>query len=192
MTASPRVAIFISGGGSNMVSLVTAMQTGEIAATPALVFSNDADAPGLEKAAAMGVATGAISHKPFDTREAFEAEIQKLLEAHQIDVICLAGFMRILTPSFVAPWAGKMLNIHPSLLPKYPGLNTHARAIEAGDAEAGCTVHLATEVLDDGPHLGQRKVPILPNDTPQILAARVLKEEHILYPQALKRYIDGA
>ncbi|MEM7439166.1 MAG: phosphoribosylglycinamide formyltransferase [Pseudomonadota bacterium] len=187
----PRVSILISGGGSNMVSLINAMQSGDVPGTPALVFSNRADAPGLSKAAILGVSTRAIDHRPYATRETFEADITTALEEHRTDIICLAGFMRILTPGFVSRWAGQILNIHPSLLPKYPGLNTHARAIEAGDKEAGCTVHQATEVLDDGPILGQRRVPIMTDDTPQILATRVLKEEHKLYPEALARFIKG-
>ena len=184
------VAILISGGGSNMLALVSAMQSGIIPANPALVLSNDPTAPGLAKAAALGVPTKAVDHKPFGkNRPAFEAALTKALEAAQTDLICLAGFMRILTPGFMHHWQGRILNIHPSLLPKYPGLNTHARAIEAGDTEAGCTTHIATAELDAGPILGQRRVPILPDDTPQSLAARVLVEEHKLYPQTLAAFI---
>ena len=186
------VAVLISGGGSNMLALVSAMQSGAISATPALVLSNDPNAPGLAKAASLGVPTGAIDHKPFKgDRPAFENALTEALETARTDLICLAGFMRILTPRFIARWQGKMLNIHPSLLPKYPGLNTHARAIDAGDAEAGCTTHLVTEDLDAGPILGQRSVPILEGDTPETLAARVLKEEHILYPETLASFIKG-
>ena len=174
-----------------MVSLVNAMQSGRVPATPALVLSNRTDAPGLSKAAILGVPTLAIDHRPFDTREAFEAELIKALEEHETDIICLAGFMRILTPGFVDHWSGRMINIHPSLLPKYPGLNTHARALAAGDKEHGCTVHLVTAQLDDGPILGQARVTVLPDDTAEILAARVLQREHELYPAVLKAYVAG-
>lgn len=187
----PRVAILISGGGSNMLRLVEDMQAGGYA-TPVLVASNDPSAGGLAKAAALGVATAAVDHKPFGKdRAAFEAELLKPILAAQPDVLCLAGFMRVLTPEFVTRFAGRMLNIHPSLLPKYPGLHTHARALEAGDAEAGCTVHEVTPVLDDGPILGQGRVPVLAGDTPETLAARVLTVEHRLYPAVLRRYVAG-
>ncbi len=186
-----RVAILISGGGSNMVRLVETMQA-EGYATPVLVASNDAAAAGLDKAARMGVPTAAIDHRPFGRdRAAFEAELLKPILAARPDVVCLAGFMRVLTPEFVTRFAGRMLNIHPSLLPKYPGLHTHQRALEAGDTEAGCTVHEVTPVLDDGPILGQARVAILPDDTPETLAARVLTREHLLYPEVLRRFTRG-
>jgi phosphoribosylglycinamide formyltransferase-1 len=186
-----RVAILISGGGSNMVRLVEDMQA-EGYAEPVLVASNDAAAAGLEKAARMGVPTAAIDHRPFGKdRAAFEAELLKPILAAEPDVICLAGFMRVLTPDFVGHFAGRMLNIHPSLLPKYPGLHTHARAIEAGDPEAGCTVHEVTPILDDGPILGQARVPVEPGDTPETLAVRVLVQEHRLYPAVLRRFVAG-
>ena len=186
-----RVAILISGGGSNMVRLVEDMQAQGYAA-PVLVASNDAAAAGLEKAARMGVPTAAIDHRPFGKdRAAFEAELLKPILAAQPDVLCLAGFMRVLTPGFVEQFAGRMLNIHPSLLPKYPGLHTHQRALDAGDAEAGCTVHEVTPVLDDGPILGQARVPVQPGDTAEKLAARVLTMEHRLYPAVLRRYVAG-
>ncbi|WP_406720557.1 phosphoribosylglycinamide formyltransferase [Thioclava litoralis] len=186
-----RVAILISGGGSNMVRLVEAMQA-EGFAEPVLVASNDAQAGGLLKAAAMGVPTAAIDHRPFGRdRAAFEAELLKPILASKPDILCLAGFMRVLTPEFVEHFAGRMLNIHPSLLPKYPGLHTHQRAIEAGDTEAGCTVHEVTPVLDDGPILGQTRVPVIAGDTAETLAARVLVQEHKLYPAVLKRYVAG-
>jgi len=133
-----------------------------------------------------------VDHRPFKgDRPAFEAALQGELERHAPDIICLAGFMRVLTAGFVQHWQGRMLNIHPSLLPKYKGLNTHARAIEAGDAEAGCTVHEVTAELDDGPILGQARVPVLPGDTPDLLAKRVLVQEHRLYPAVLRRYAGG-
>lgn len=174
-----------------MVKLVESMVR-DHPARPVLVFSNNPDAKGLEFASDMGVVTASVDHRPFGKdRAAFEVEMEKHLLNAQADIVCLAGFMRILTPEFMARWRGKMLNIHPSLLPKYPGLNTHARAIEAGDAEAGCTVHVATEVLDDGPILGQTRVPILEGDTPETLAARVLVEEHKLYPKALREFAEA-
>jgi phosphoribosylglycinamide formyltransferase-1 len=186
-----RVAILLSGGGSNMVRLVESM-TGDHPARPVLVMSNDPQAGGLDKARALGVATDAVDHRPFKgDRAAFEAALQAKLEDAAPDILCLAGFMRILTPAFTQAWAGRMLNIHPSLLPKYRGLNTHARAIDAGDAEAGCTVHEVTAELDDGPILGQARVPVLPGDTPDTLAARVLLQEHRLYPAVLRRFAAG-
>ena len=186
-----RVAILLSGGGSNMVALARSMQ-GDHPAQPCLVLANSAEAGGLEKARAMGIETAAVDHRPFKgDRPAFEAELTRVLEAHAPDIICLAGFMRVLTEGFVTRWQGRMLNIHPSLLPKYRGLNTHARALEAGDAEAGCTVHEVTPALDDGPVLGQARVPVAPGDTPESLAARVLAQEHILYPAVLRRFAAG-
>ncbi|MDV4144463.1 MULTISPECIES: phosphoribosylglycinamide formyltransferase [Shimia] len=184
-----RVAIFISGGGSNMVRLIEDMQAGDHPAEPVLVLANDADAGGLAKAAALGVPTTVVDHRPFKgDRVAFEAALQAALVEARPDIICLAGFMRVLTEAFVAPWEGKMLNIHPSLLPKYKGLHTHARALEAGDAEHGCSVHLVTPALDDGPILGQARVPVLEGDSPDDLAARVLVQEHKLYPAVLRRF----
>ena len=186
-----RVAILISGGGSNMVALARAM-TGEFPARPCLVLSNRPDAGGLAKAAAMGIATAVVDHRDFTgDRAAFEAAVQAELEQAAPDIICLAGFMRILTPAFTARWAGRMLNIHPSLLPKYKGLHTHLRAIEAGDTSHGCTVHEVTGELDGGPILGQATVPIAPDDTPDTLAAKVLPFEHELYPLVLDRFARG-
>lgn len=186
-----RVAILISGGGSNMLRLVEAMQA-EGFATPVLVVSNDPGAPGLAKAAALGVPVASVDHRAFGKdRAGFEAELLKPLLAAKPDVLCLAGFMRVLTPAFVRRFQGRMLNIHPSLLPKYPGLHTHRRAIESGDAEAGCTVHEVIAELDAGPILGQARVPILPGDTEDGLAARVLRQEHRLYPEVLRRFVSG-
>lgn len=183
-----RVAIFISGGGSNMVTLAESM-TGDHPARPVLVLSNNADAGGLKKAEAMGIPTAVVDHRPFKgDRPGFEAALQAELERAQPDILCLAGFMRVLTAGFVEPWKGRMLNIHPSLLPKYRGLHTHARALEAGDTEHGCTVHEVTPELDDGPLLGQARVPVLAGDTPDTLAARVLEMEHKLYPAVLRRF----
>lgn len=186
-----RVAILISGGGSNMVALLNSL-TGDHPARAVLVASNDPSAGGLAKAAAAGIATAAVDHRPFGKdRAGFEAELLRHIEAAEPDILCLAGFMRVLTPGFVQRFEGRMLNIHPSLLPKYPGLHTHQRAIEAGDAEAGCTVHEVTAVLDDGPILGQARVPLLPDDTAEALAGRVLVQEHRLYPAVLRRYASG-
>jgi phosphoribosylglycinamide formyltransferase-1 len=191
VSEAKRVAILISGGGSNMVSLVDSM-TGDHPARACLVLSNNADAGGLQKAAARGVATAVVDHRPFKgDREAFEAELVKPILDAGADIVCLAGFMRVLTAGFVSQFQGRFLNIHPSLLPKYKGLNTHARALEAGDAEHGCTVHEVTPALDDGPVLGQARVPVLPGDTPDVLAARVLKQEHLLYPAVLRRFAAG-
>lgn len=186
-----RVAILISGGGSNMVALVNSM-TGDHPARAVLVGSNDPNAGGLVKAAAAGIPTAAVDHRAFGKdRAAFEAALLQPILAAEPDILCLAGFMRVLTPGFVERFSGRMLNIHPSLLPKYPGLHTHQRAIDAGDAEAGCTVHEVTPVLDDGPILGQARVPVLPGDTSDTLAARVLVQEHRLYPAVLRRFAMG-
>jgi len=183
-----RAAILISGGGSNMVALAHSM-TGDHPARPCLVLASDPGAGGLDRAAGMGIATAAVDHRPFGKdRASFEAELSRVLADHRPDILCLAGFMRVLTEGFVSQWQGRMLNIHPSLLPRYRGLNTHARALEAGDAEGGCTVHEVTPELDDGPILGQARVPILPGDKPEDLAARVLVQEHRLYPAVLRRF----
>ena len=186
-----RVAILISGGGSNMLALLRDM-VGDHPARAVLVASNDPAAIGLVRASEMGVAVAAIDHRPFGSdRAAFEAALLRPILAAEPDILCLAGFMRVLTPAFVQRFAGRMLNIHPSLLPKYPGLHTHARAIAAGDREAGCTVHEVTSVLDDGPGLGQAQVPVRAGDTADDLAARVLRQEHRLYPAVLRRFAAG-
>lgn len=186
-----RVAIFASGGGSNAVKLMESMQ-GDHPVKPSLIVTNQPNAGVIQQAERFGVACEVIDHKPYaGDRAAFETEIQNRLIPYQIDIICLAGFMRVLTAGFTDHWSGRMLNIHPSLLPKYKGLNTHARAIEAGDKHAGCTVHEVTAELDDGPILGQISVPILSDDTPAELAARVLTQEHQLYPAVLKRFAVG-
>ena len=186
-----RVAILISGGGSNMVKLVQSMNAAH-PARPVLVLSSTPDAGGLQRAGALGVPSLVVDHRRYGAdRAGFEAELIRHLDAAQPDIICLAGFMRILTPGFIAHYQGCMLNIHPSLLPKYTGLHTHARALAAGDGEHGCTVHEVTAVLDDGPILGQARVPVLPGDTEQTLAARVLAMEHRLYPAVLERFARG-
>ena len=174
-----------------MRALVASM-TGDHPARPALVLSNNAGAGGIAWAKAHGIPTEVVDHRPFKgDRSAFEAALAARLAPHAIDLIALAGFMRVLTAGFVSPWQGRMLNIHPSLLPKYRGLDTHARALAAGDTEAGCTVHEVTPALDDGPILGQARVPVRAGDTPQSLAARVLEQEHILYPLVLRRFAGG-
>ncbi|MBL4750401.1 MAG: phosphoribosylglycinamide formyltransferase [Amylibacter sp.] len=187
-----RVAILISGGGSNMMSLVTAMDDDGFDAKPVLVLANNADAGGIAKARAKGIATAVVDHRPFKgDRAAFEAVLHETIAKHQPDILCLAGFMRVLTAGFIDKWDGKMLNIHPSLLPKYTGLHTHQRAIDAGDKKAGCSVHVVTAKLDDGPLLGQAEVPVLADDTAETLAARVLIEEHKLYPAALQAFVKN-
>ena len=173
-----------------MVRLAESM-TGDHPARPVLVVSNRPDAGGLLKARDMGIETAVVDHKDFADRDAFESRLHEVLMGAKPDVVCLAGFMRVLNPGFVQKWQGRMLNIHPSLLPKYRGLHTHARAIEAGETEAGCTVHEVTPALDDGPILGQARVPVLPDDTPEALAARVLVQEHVLYPAVLRRFAAG-
>lgn len=186
-----RVAVLISGGGSNMVALVSSM-TGGHPARPVLVLSNRPGAGGLDRAAALGVPTAVVDHRPYgEDRSAFESALDAALAEAVPDILCLAGFMRVLTPAFVRRWQGRMLNIHPSLLPKYRGLHTHARALAAGDAEHGCTVHEVTAELDDGPILGQARLPVLPDDTAESLAARVLVLEHRLYPLVLRRFAEG-
>lgn len=186
-----RVAIFVSGGGSNMRALVEDM-TGDHAARPVVIVSNNENSGGIAWAKGQGIATEVVDHRPYgEDRAAFEHALDAALAKHAPDIICLAGFMRVLTAGFVSPWQGRMLNIHPSLLPKYRGLHTHKRAIEAGDTSHGCTVHLVTPELDDGPVLGQAIVPILPDDTPDALAARVLEQEHRLYPAVLRRFASG-
>ena len=186
-----RVAILISGGGSNMRALVGSMQ-GDHPCRTVLVASNDPAASGLVWAAEQGLATAAVDHRAFGRdRAAFEAALLEPILAAAPDILCLAGFMRILSPAFIGPFTGKMLNIHPSLLPKYPGLHTHQRALEAGDTQAGCSVHAVTPELDAGPILGQARVAVLPGDTADTLAARVLVQDHRLYPQVLRRFALG-
>lgn len=188
-TGRVRVAVLISGAGSNMAALIDAARQPEAPFEVVLVLSNRPGAGGLAVAVARGVATAVIDHAPFGKdRTAHEQAIQSALEAHRVEVVAMAGYMRLLTTFLVGRWTGRMLNIHPSLLPKYPGLDTHARAIAAGDAEAGCTVHLVTEGVDQGRVLGQAPVPIQPDDTPASLARRVLAAEHDLYPRVLAEF----
>ena len=183
------IVILISGSGSNMAAIVDAAEQGRWAerlnARVAAVVSNRADAQGLRVAQAHGLATGVLDHKAFDSREAFDAALMAEIDRFSPDLVVLAGFMRILTPGFVAHYEGRLLNIHPSLLPAFPGLHTHERAIEAGCKFAGATVHRVTAELDHGPILAQAVVPVLPNDTVDSLAARVLTQEHLIYPKAV-------
>ncbi|MGE5500825.1 MAG: phosphoribosylglycinamide formyltransferase [Ignavibacteriales bacterium] len=185
-----RVGVLISGRGSNMVSLIEAARAPDCPYEVVLVLSDNPDAPGLDRARALGVEAKAIDRRPYGKdREAHERIIDEALRKAGVEYVALAGYMRILTPFLVGAWEGRMVNIHPSLLPKYPGLDTHRRAIEAGDTEAGCTVHLVTNDLDCGPILGKARVPMLPGDDEHTLAERVLAEEHRLYPAALSDLI---
>ncbi len=188
-----RVAILISGRGSNMTALIAAAKAPDYPAEITLVLSNVASAAGLARAREAGIATEVVDHKPFGKdREAFDRAMQAVLERHTIDIVCLAGFMRVLTPWLVAQWNGRMINIHPSLLPAFKGLDTHARAIAEGATRHGATVHFVVPELDAGPVIAQESVPVLPGDTPDTLAARVLEVEHRLYPLALRRVAEGA
>ena len=185
----PRVAIFCSGRGSNMQALIEAANIPAYPAEIALVISNKAEAPALEIARNLGVDAGAVASKPFGKdRLAHEQAIDAMLTEARIELVCLAGYMRLLSPYLVGRWAGRMLNIHPSLLPAYPGLNTHGRALAAGEKTHGCTVHLVTEIMDEGPILAQARVPVHADDTEATLASRVLAREHELYPAALAEF----
>lgn len=188
----PRVAVLISGRGSNMQALAEAAARPGYPAGIALVLSNKAEAAGLAWAADRGLPTATVESRAFrGDRAAFEAELQRVLAAHRIEWIALAGFMRVLTAPFVASWEGRMVNIHPSLLPSFKGLDTHARALAAGVKIHGCTVHLVSAGVDEGPILAQAAVPVHANDTEASLAARVLTQEHRIYPAALARLISG-
>jgi formyltetrahydrofolate-dependent phosphoribosylglycinamide formyltransferase len=189
MSVRRRVGVLISGRGSNMMALVEAAKAPDYPAKIVLVLSNKPEAAGLAWARANGVPAQPIDAKPFGPdRRAHEQALDAALREAGVEVVALAGYMRVLTPWFVDAWAGRMINIHPSLLPLYPGLHTHARAIAAGDAEAGCTVHLVTQGVDEGPVLAQACVPILAGDDEDVLAARVLEAEHKLYPEALAEF----
>jgi phosphoribosylglycinamide formyltransferase-1 len=186
-----RVAILISGRGSNMSALIEAAKAPDYPAEIVGVLSNRAAAPGLAVAAAEGIATASLAQSKFPSRDMFEDVMTQILESWDVDLICLAGFMRVLGEDFVNRWAGRMINIHPSLLPLYRGLNTHERALADGAAKSGCTVHFVTPGLDEGASILQAEVPILPEDTPDTLAARILVEEHRIYPEALKLLASG-
>ncbi|MBF9232351.1 phosphoribosylglycinamide formyltransferase [Microvirga alba] len=186
-----RIAILISGRGSNMVSLIEAASAADFPADIALVLSNRPDAGGLERARQAGIEALSIDHKAYSTRESFEEALDAALSERGIDFICLAGFMRVLTPWFVERWAGRMVNIHPSLLPLFRGTHTHQRALEEGVLVHGCTVHFVVPELDAGPIVAQAVVPVVPGDTEDTLATRVLAQEHTLYPQALRLICEG-
>ena len=186
-----RVAVLISGRGSNMEALVRACDDPDYPAQIVGVLSNKADAKGLEFAAAKGIAAIAVPHKNYASREAHDAALHAALMALNPDIIACAGYMRIMTAEFVAKWEGRMINIHPSLLPDFKGTHTHERALAAGVSEHGCSVHYVTSELDDGPVIAQARIPALPGDTPETLAARVLVEEHKLYPAALRMVCES-
>ncbi len=184
-----KVGVLISGRGSNMEALIAAARADDYPARIVLVLANNPNAEGLARAGALGIPALAVDHRPFGKdREAHEKALDAALRTAGVQAVAMAGYMRVLTPWFIEAWAGRMINIHPSLLPLYPGLNTHARAIAAGDAEAGCTVHEVTLEVDGGPILGQARVPVLAGDDADTLAARVLEAEHALYPQVLTKF----
>lgn len=186
-----RIAILISGRGSNMQAFIAACEHGELDADICLVASNRADAGGLAIARAAGIPTACIEHRNYPDRESFDAALAACVCEHAPDLVLLAGFMRILTPVFITPFTGRLLNIHPSLLPKYPGLHTHQRALEAGDTDAGATVHFVTRALDGGPPILQARVPIIAGDTATHLADRVVALEHAIYPLAALWFLQG-
>ena len=189
------IVILISGGGSNMAAIVRVAQRDNwretLGAQVSAVLSNRADAGGLQLAREQNIATGVVDHKAFASREAFDAALAQAIDRQQPALVVLAGFMRILTPHFVSRYTGRLVNIHPSLLPAFPGLHTHQRAIDAGCTVAGVTVHQVTSELDYGPILDQAVVPVLPGDTAQALAARILSQEHLIYPRAIARLLPG-
>lgn len=191
MMARKRVAILISARGSNMAALIEAARHPDYPAEIVLVVSNRREAEGLARAAAAGIATAVVDHTAFAGKAAFEAALDARLAEAGAEIVCLAGFMRLLSPGFVERWRDRLINIHPSLLPAFPGLDTHARAIAAGTGTHGCTVHFVRAAMDDGPIIAQAEVPVLPGDTPETLAARVLAAEHQLYPEALARVAAG-
>jgi phosphoribosylglycinamide formyltransferase-1 len=182
-----RVGILISGRGSNMRALVEAARDPDYPAEIICVVSNKADAGGLDYARSQGIATHVVNNRDYATREDFDAALNEYLKWQRLDLIACAGFMRIMTPVLIAPWYGRIINIHPSLLPLYKGLHTHERVLEDGGTSHGCTVHFVTEDLDDGPIIAQAFVPVLPGDTADVLSSRVLVEEHKLYPEALAK-----
>ena len=180
------LVVLISGSGSNLQAIIDAIATGQLEARIQAVISNQADAYGLQRARQAGINTHIIAHQDYPDREAFDQQLAAVIDSYQPDLVVLAGFMRILTPDFVRHYAGKMINIHPSLLPKYKGLHTHKRVLEAGDTEHGLTIHYVTVDLDSGPILTQVRVPVQADDTEQTLAARVLQQEHIAYPRVIQ------
>ena len=191
MTTKKRTAILISGRGTNMAALIKAAWAPDFPAKIVLVFSNVETAEGLRTAQAAGIRTQALSHREFPTRESFDEAIDEALTALDVDLVCEAGFMRIHSDGFVRKWEGRMINIHPSLLPSFRGLKAHEQAIEAGVRISGCTVHFVTTTLDGGPIIAQAAVPVMLNDTAETLAARILIEEHRIYPEALRMVAEG-
>jgi phosphoribosylglycinamide formyltransferase-1 len=191
MPETPAIVVLISGSGSNLQAIIDALQAGRIVGHIAAVISNRPDAQGLERASRAGIPTRVLDHSLYPDRDQFDAELMSVIDEYRPELIVLAGFMRILTEGFVCHYEGRMLNIHPSLLPKYRGLNTHARAIEAGDSEHGVSVHFVTPELDGGPVIIQARVPLGTGVTPQELAAQVLEKEHIIYPLAIGWYTAG-
>jgi phosphoribosylglycinamide formyltransferase 1 len=191
MSAQCNVVVLISGSGSNLQALIDSIAHDGNPARIAAVISNRADAYGLERAKQAGIATAVLDHKQFDGREAFDAALVEAIDAFNPQLVVLAGFMRILTPGFVRNYAGRLLNIHPSLLPKYKGLHTHQRALEAGDSEHGCSVHFVSEELDGGPLVVQAVVPVQSDDSPSSLAQRVHEQEHVIYPLAVRWFAEG-
>lgn len=187
-----RTAILISGRGSNMDALIAAARAPDFPAEIVLVASNRPDAPGLARAKAAGIAVAAVDHKIYAGREEFERALQIMLETHRIDFVCLAGFMRLFTPWFISQWRGRLLNIHPALLPSYRGLHTHERALADGAKIHGCTVHFVVPEMDEGPIVAQAAVPVLDDDTAETLGARVLAQEHVIYPNALRLVASDA
>lgn len=194
----PRIVVLVSGGGTNLQALMDAAAADKLGGNIVAVISNRPDAGGLDRARQAGITATTVNHRDFNNREAFDAELIQVIDEHRPDLVVLAGFMRILTSGFVQHYQGRLLNIHPSLLPRYPGLHTHQRALEAGDREHGATVHFVTEDLDGGPAAVCARVPVKDNDTPERLAARVLVQEHHIYPMAVRWFcqqrlvLDGA
>ena len=191
MSARRKVGVLISGRGSNLQALIDASRNAQYPAEIALVVANAADAKGLDRAKAAGIATAVIDHTRYSSRDAFDTVMDARLREAGVEFVCLAGFMRILSDAFVRAWSGRMINIHPSLLPSFKGTHVHERVIAAGVKVSGCTVHFVVPELDSGPIIAQSVVPVLERETPERLAARVLEEEHKLYPLALQRLIDG-
>ncbi|CAN7183387.1 phosphoribosylglycinamide formyltransferase [Pseudomonas sp. LjRoot71] len=191
MPAQCNVVVLISGSGSNLQALIDSIAHDSNPARISAVISNRADAYGLERAKQAGIATAVLDHKQFDGREAFDAALVEAIDAFDPQLVVLAGFMRILTPGFVRHYAGRLLNIHPSLLPKYKGLHTHQRALDAGDTEHGCSVHFVSEELDGGPLVVQAVVPVQSDDSPSSLAQRVHEQEHVIYPLAVRWFAEG-
>ncbi|MGQ9425960.1 phosphoribosylglycinamide formyltransferase [Gilvimarinus sp. F26214L] len=191
MSNPARIAVLISGSGTNLQALIDAQQAGQLSGQIVAVVSNRPGVKGLARAQKAGIPTQVVDHRDFRDREAFDKALALALDQYRPDLLVLAGFMRILTPGFVAHYQGRMMNIHPSLLPKYPGLHTHRRALEAGDTHHGVTVHFVTDQLDGGPPIIQARIPVLPGDTEESLQQRVLQQEHRIYPMAVQWFAEG-